>query len=55
MCHWNLFESIITTEHTTFHREENNYDRELNDQHTNNAQNLIKSQFVIEGLQLTLY
>ena len=39
----------------TFHRDEINYGRELNDQHINYAQNIIKSQFGIEGLQLTLY
>ena len=40
---------------TTVHRDEINYDRQLNDQHITYAQNTIKSQFGIEGLQLTLY
>ena len=40
---------------TTFHRDVISYGRELNDQCINYAQNMIKSQFGIEGLQLTLY
>ena len=40
---------------TTFHRDEINYGRKLNDQQINYAQNIIKSQFGIEELQLPLY
>ena len=40
---------------TTFHRDEINYGRKLNDQHINYAQNIIKSQFGIEEFQLPLY
>ena len=40
---------------TTLERDQISYGKQLTDKHINRAQNIIKSQFYIEGLQLTLY
>ena len=40
---------------TTQERDQINYGKQLTDKHINHAQNIIKCQFCIEGLQLTLY
>ena len=40
---------------TTLERDQINYGKQLTDKHINHAQNIIKSQFCIERLQLTLY
>ena len=40
---------------TTQERDQINYGKQLTNKHINHAQNIIKSQFCIEGLQLTLY